>query len=255
VTRLSNNNSILLPSDAPNQRRESGSYPSGTHLIQTFSVSLTIRQVICACLDDEVIEVRQMASTWVVFHLKHSLLNDPRRRTLSGILRCSPRHSILRLKVCSILGFAVTSLNSAQTRFVRLARQTHIPPRQAPGFQAAILTLHSAILGVAALIEAHPYRVPYFFPELLTEVLSRHTHSPLPISTTVHKVARSFKKTHQDTWHEDSKKFTEEELSALSTLLTGSSYCKCLSSSPISGQLNPFELQMPDSNVLYLVAF
>lgn len=84
-------------------------------------------------------------------------------------------------------------------------------------------------------------------PELLTNVLAEHTYDPVsfcvnrfleqrvysclkrwqaPISTTVRKCASNFKKTHQDTWHEDSKRFTEEQLSALSTLLTGSSYCK-----------------------------
>ena len=47
----------------------------------------------------------------------------------------------------------------------------------------------------------------------------------IPISLTVQKCASNFKKTHQDTWHEDSKRFTEDQLVALSTLLTGSSYC------------------------------
>ena len=50
----------------------------------------------------------------------------------------------------------------------------------------------------------------------------------IPISTTVRKCAGTFRKTHQDTWHEDSKKFTEEQLAALSTLLSGSSYCMFL---------------------------
>lgn len=47
----------------------------------------------------------------------------------------------------------------------------------------------------------------------------------IPISLTVQKCASNFKRTHQDTWHEDSKRFTEDQLVALSTLLTGSSYC------------------------------
>jgi len=47
----------------------------------------------------------------------------------------------------------------------------------------------------------------------------------IPISTSVRKCASNFKKTHQDTWHEDSQRFTEDQLTALSTLLTGSSYC------------------------------
>ena len=84
-------------------------------------------------------------------------------------------------------------------------------------------------------------------PSLLTDVLAEHTYDPvrlslpllclslcsigvnalqIPVSSTVRKCASNFKKTHQDTWHEDSNRFTEDQLSALSTLLTGSSYCK-----------------------------
>lgn len=86
-------------------------------------------------------------------------------------------------------------------------------------------------------------------PELLTNVLAEHTYDPvctnfitvccaisitdrclrrpqIPISTTVRRCASDFKRTHQDTWHEDSKRFNEHQLAALSTLLTGSSYCQ-----------------------------
>ncbi len=84
--------------------------------------------------------------------------------------------------------------------------------------------MHSAILGIGALLDAYPYSVPHWAPKLITDVLSKHTHSPLPISTTVHQTAMNFKKTHQDTWHEDQKRFNEDGLSALSILLTGSSY-------------------------------
>jgi len=83
-------------------------------------------------------------------------------------------------------------------------------------------------------------------PDLLANVLAEHTYDPVsdsvssaqhvimtrprfqvPISTSVRKCASNFKKTHQDTWQEDSKRFNEEQLAALSTLLTGSSYCEC----------------------------
>ena len=48
----------------------------------------------------------------------------------------------------------------------------------------------------------------------------------IPISTAVRNCASNFKKTHQDTWHEDCKRFNEDQMVALSTLLTGSSYCE-----------------------------
>jgi len=151
-----------------------------------------IVEVVCRCLDDEVVEVREKAAA-----------------TLSGILRLSPRRSILALK----------------DRFLRLLRKTSIPAdRKSVKYNLAVRQRHAAILGVCALIDSYPYTVEKFMPELLTNVLAEHTYDPVPISTSVRKCASNFKKTHQDTWHEDSKRFTEEQLSALSTLLTGSSY-------------------------------
>lgn len=171
------------------------------------AMSLEIIEKLCACLDDEVVEVRECAAT-----------------TLSGVLRLSPRRSVLTYR----------------DRFVRLARASPLPPRPIansakPGspsaaslaYSAAIRKRHAAILGLCALVDAFPYTIEHWLPPLLTEVLAEYTYDPIPISTTVRRCARTFRKTHQDTWHEDSKRFGEEGLGALSTLLTGSSYCKC----------------------------
>ncbi|KAF8887958.1 hypothetical protein CPB84DRAFT_1816581 [Gymnopilus junonius] len=148
-------------------------------------------EVLCRCLDDEIVEVREMAAT-----------------TLSGILRLSPRRSVLTLK----------------DRFTRLLNNTHVPARQDPDYNIAIRQRHAAILGICALVESYPYTVEKWMPDLLTNILAEHTYDPIPISATVRKCAANFKRTHQDTWHEDSKCFNESQLAALSTLLTGSSY-------------------------------
>ncbi|TDL28808.1 ARM repeat-containing protein [Rickenella mellea] len=150
-----------------------------------------ILEVICKCLDDEIVEVREMAAT-----------------TLSGILRLSPRQSVMTLK----------------DRFVRLAHRTKLPSRQSPHYGQSLRKLHAAILGICAIVDSYPYTVERWMPELLTDVLAEHTYDPIPVSTTVRNCASNFKKTHQDTWHEDAQRFNEEQLSALSTLLTGSSY-------------------------------
>ncbi|KAF7789227.1 hypothetical protein EIP86_000168 [Pleurotus ostreatoroseus] len=163
-------------------------------------------EVICRCLDDEVVEVREMAAT-----------------TLSGILRVSPRRSVINLKARSPL----YSRPSPSDRFVRLAKSSTLPDRQAPHYASALRQRHAAILGICALVESYPYTVERWMPELLTNVLAEHTYDPIPISSTVRRCARNFRKTHQDTWHEDQRRFTEDQLAALSTLLTGSSYCMC----------------------------
>ncbi|KAJ7655130.1 hypothetical protein DFH06DRAFT_491600 [Mycena polygramma] len=152
---------------------------------------IEILEVLCKCLDDEVVDVREMAAT-----------------TLSGILRLSPRRHILTLR----------------DRFVQLIRKSHIPARQDPGYARSVRQRHAAILGVCALVDSVPYTVEKWTPDLLTNILAEHTYDPAPISTTVRKCARNFSRTHRDTWHEDSARFNEDQLVALSTLLTGSSY-------------------------------
>ncbi|EGN99641.1 hypothetical protein SERLA73DRAFT_159863 [Serpula lacrymans var. lacrymans S7.3] len=153
-----------------------------------------ILDMLCKCLDDEVVEVREMVGT-----------------TLSGILRLSPRRSVITLK----------------DRFVKLAKKSHIPEqRNTIPYALAIRQRHAAIIGICALIDSFPYTIEKWMPELLTSVLVEHTFDPIPISTTVHKCASNFRKTHQDTWHEDCRRFNDDQLAALSTLLTGSSYYK-----------------------------
>ncbi|KAH7923993.1 hypothetical protein BV22DRAFT_1196262 [Leucogyrophana mollusca] len=150
-----------------------------------------ILDVLCKSLDDEVVEVREMVGT-----------------TLSGILRLSPRRSVITLK----------------DRFVKLAKKSPIPDRNSPVYNAAIRQRHAAIIGICALIDSFPYTIEKWMPALLTTVMLEHAYDPIPISTTIHKCASNFRKTHQDTWHEDSRRFTDDQLAALSTLLTGSSY-------------------------------
>lgn len=84
-------------------------------------------------------------------------------RTLSGILRLSPRRSVLALK----------------ERFLRLLRKTMIPDRKAPTYNLAIRQRHAAILGICALVDSYPYTVEKFMPELLTTVLAEHSYDPV----------------------------------------------------------------------------
>ncbi|EEB96494.1 hypothetical protein MPER_04362 [Moniliophthora perniciosa FA553] len=146
--------------------------------------------VLLECLGDENVEVREMAS-----------------KVLSGVVRCSQRQSIVPLK----------------NRFVRVIKKTNLPGRKDPTYAQALRSLHSAILGLCALLEAFPYSVEPWMPPL-TEVLAPHATDPPPISTTIRKCASEFKKTHQDTWHKDQQAFDEEQLQNLSTMLVGTSY-------------------------------
>jgi len=149
-----------------------------------------VMDVLLECLGDENVEVRQMAS-----------------KVLSGVVRCSQRQSIVPLK----------------NRFLALARKITLPARRDPAYAESLRSLHSAILGLCALIESFPYSVEPWMPAL-TEVLAAHATDPPPISTTIRNCASEFKKTHQDTWHKDQLLFDEDQLQSLSAMLVGTSY-------------------------------
>jgi len=134
-------------------------------------------------------------------------------------------HCPIEGEIVSRTGFCfvacyLSKLFSSQNRFVELARKTTLPPRRDPTYAESLRKLHSAILGICALMGTTPYSVeswlppltegPYppsysvlklplpllFLPQMLmdTLVLAPHSTDPPPISTTIRKCASEFKK-------------------------------------------------------------
>ncbi|OAV88857.1 hypothetical protein PTTG_08821 [Puccinia triticina 1-1 BBBD Race 1] len=157
-----------------------------------------VMESLCKLLEDSNMEVREAAAT-----------------TLSGIVHCSERESILHLK----------------ERFTKTLRDNPVPKQrflengvERPGYQSTLIKIHSAVLGSSALVNAFPYDVPPWVPQILIHNLCSHLSSPPMISTTARSTLTVYKKTHQDTWFEGQKMFSEEELTILNDCLVGSSY-------------------------------
>ena len=87
----------------------------------------------------------------------------------------------------------------------------------------SIVIRHSGILCLCACVDAHPYTVPDYLPEILT-FLCDHLTDPQPISTTIKKTMTNFRRTHHDNWQSDKTKFTDDQLSILADLLVSPSY-------------------------------
>lgn len=112
---------------------------------------LKVMDVLLDCLSDENVEVREMSS-----------------KTLSGVVRCSQRQNIIPLKVCddSLRKFPLIKLHLIQNRFISLARSIKLPSRTHHDYGESLRKLHSAILGLCALIESFPYSVEPWMPSL-----------------------------------------------------------------------------------------
>ncbi|CAL1268748.1 unnamed protein product [Larinioides sclopetarius] len=82
---------------------------------------------------------------------------------------------------------------------------------------------HAGILGLCACVNAYPYDVPEFLPDILV-LLGDHLHDPQPIPATIKKTLSSFRRTHHDNWRDHKLKFTDDQLAVITDLLVSPSY-------------------------------
>lgn len=93
----------------------------------------------------------------------------------------------------------------------------------APDFDSALVVRHAGVLGLCAFVNAYPYDVPEFLPDLLVS-LGGHLNDPQPISVTVKKTLSNFRRTHHDNWQFHKLKFSDDQLVTLTDLLVSPNY-------------------------------
>ncbi|XP_043911057.1 proteasome activator complex subunit 4 [Protopterus annectens] len=156
-----------------------------------------IKWLVLKLLEDEQLEVREMAAT-----------------TLSGLLQC---------------GFLVMD-GPLQNHFEQLCK-TRLPKKKKRGPGAVVDTIppadlvkrHAGVLGLSACVLSSPYDVPTWMPQLLMD-LSAHLNDPQPIEMTVKKTLSNFRRTHHDNWQEHKQQFTDDQLIVLTDLLVSPCY-------------------------------
>uniref|UniRef100_A0A8B9PYW3 Proteasome activator subunit 4 n=1 Tax=Apteryx owenii TaxID=8824 RepID=A0A8B9PYW3_APTOW len=156
-----------------------------------------IRWLVIKLLEDEQLEVREMAAT-----------------TLSGLLQCS----------------FLTMDGPMQTHFEQLCKM-RLPKKRKRDLGSVVDTIpsgdlvkrHAGVLGLSACILSSPYDVPTWMPQLLMD-LSAHLNDPQPIEMTVKKTLSNFRRTHHDNWQEHKQQFTDDQLLVLTDLLVSPCY-------------------------------
>ncbi|XP_016085953.1 proteasome activator complex subunit 4B-like [Sinocyclocheilus grahami] len=154
-----------------------------------------VRSLVIRLLEDEQLEVREMAAT-----------------TLSGFLQCN----FLAMDA------------SMQTHFEALCK-TRLPQKRKRGSvvdtipSVDLVRRHAGVLGLSACILSSPYDVPTWMPQLLMD-LSAHLNDTQPIEMTVKKTLSNFRRTHHDNWLEHKQQFTDDQLVVLTDLLVSPCY-------------------------------
>lgn len=70
-----------------------------------------------------------------------------------------------------------------------------------------LIEYHSGVLGLCAIVEAFPYKVPDIIPEILEE-LSKHLYGPQIVATSAKETLQFFRSSHQFSCNEDKVNIT-----------------------------------------------
>ncbi|XP_022243744.1 proteasome activator complex subunit 4-like [Limulus polyphemus] len=156
-----------------------------------------ITKLVVSLLEDERVEVRETAA-----------------ETLGGFLHCE------FVKVTEEL------LESFKVKCRKKLKKRKMQDR-ASGLSIVDLQelteRHAGILGLCACVNAYPYDVPEFLPDVLV-MLGDHLNDPQPIPSTIKKTLSNFRRTHHDSWRDHKLKFTDDQLAVITDLLVSPSY-------------------------------
>uniref|UniRef100_A0A667ZTN8 Proteasome activator subunit 4 n=1 Tax=Myripristis murdjan TaxID=586833 RepID=A0A667ZTN8_9TELE len=156
-----------------------------------------VRALVIRLLEDEQLEVREMAAT-----------------TLSGFLQCN-----------------FLSMDAPMQAHFEALCKTCLPKKRKRELGSVVDTIpsadlvrrHAGVLGLSACILSSPYDVPTWMPQLLMD-LSAHLNDTQPIEMTVKKTLSNFRRTHHDNWQEHKQQFTDDQLLVLTDLLVSPCY-------------------------------
>lgn len=157
---------------------------------------LDVKDLVLSLLTDEQLEVREMAAVTFsgLVHYGFFQLDDELQKQFTKMANTK-----LKKKKKGVIG--ANGLNN----------------------DAALIHRHAGVLGLASCVQAFPYDVPSWMPQILLD-LGDHLHDPHPIQATVKKVMSDFRRTHHDNWQEHKQKFTEDQLLVLTDLLVSPCY-------------------------------
>lgn len=147
-----------------------------------------------------------------LLHDKEVEIRTAASKALAGILHCLP-----------IAERDVAVRNLHDTFRALLIKNPALKGRNisADDRQAVSTKRHAAVLGMGTIVNAFPYQSPppAWVPGILVTLATKAGSDSEYVGRSVKEILSDFKRTRQDTWHIDSKVFTEDQLADLEGVL------------------------------------
>lgn len=147
-----------------------------------------------------------------MFFHKNAEIREALSQTFSGLVHATPPSEIE-----AIIEFYKKQYSTDLDRIRKLYKKEglkNISPKDT-------IILHGATLGLGALVHAFSLTSPppKWIPNILTIISNKASGIPGLVGKSAKEILGKFKKTRQDSWHIDSKVFSEEQMQALEGVL------------------------------------
>lgn len=147
-----------------------------------------------------------------MFYHKSVEIREAASKTFSGLIHATPPTEIE-----SIVGMYRRQYSSDLDRIRKQYKKTGLKNIS----QKDTVILHGATLGLGALVHAFSLTSPppRWIPDILSILSNKASGIPGIVGKSAKETLGKFKKTRQDTWHIDSKVFSEEQMQGLEGVL------------------------------------
>nr|CAH8852635.1 unnamed protein product [Trichobilharzia regenti] len=175
-------------------------------------VNKKIRCILWNCLNDPLLEVSQIAMFVMAVFIEVNLIKyDEKwiRQLIKQINQPLPKSINHQLHNGHILHSNDTPTNGDDD--------------DDSEYRQAVRARYQSILALCSFIHGHPHTTPDYLPMIISE-LSNHIHDSQPIKQVISSTLSAYSRSHQEVWHEQSVKFTPEQLENYKFVISDASY-------------------------------
>ncbi|CAH8584523.1 unnamed protein product [Schistosoma rodhaini] len=176
------------------------------------SVNKRLRSTLWKCLNDSLIEVSQVAMFVLAIFIEVGVIKYDKKwisQLMKQINRPLPNQTVMHINHNS------DSTNNQPTNFSDNNNHNE--------YSIALRNRYASILALCSFVHGNPHKTPDYLPSIISE-LADHLHDSQPIKKIISSTLSSYSRTHQEVWHEQSLKFTPEQLDNYRFVISEASY-------------------------------
>ncbi|XP_018645618.1 hypothetical protein Smp_126760 [Schistosoma mansoni] len=176
------------------------------------SVNKRLRSTLWKCLNDSLIEVSQVAMFVLAIFIEVGVIKYDKKWIIQLIKQINqplPNQTVMLINPNN------DSTNNQPTSFSDNNNHNE--------YSIALRNRYASILALCSFVHGNPHKTPDYLPSIISE-LADHLHDSQSIKKIISSTLSSYSRTHQEVWHEQSLKFTPEQLDNYRFVISEASY-------------------------------